>query len=562
MSNLTSSPVIGIVILGMHRSGTSALTGLLNVLGIPAGRKLLPVNKYNERGYFEAINLVKQHDVLLKLLDRSWSDVRLFPTKWFDQNWVAEASEKLADQFLAEFDLKRQWALKDPRICRLLPVWKLIFAKLHIKPNLVFMLRHPLEVAASLEMRDGIMKEHALLLYSIYLLEAERESRNYSRVVVKYTDLLSDWRQVLQMIQNNMRVMLPEMDDDFSRLADTFLSRDLQHHHFIPEERKCTDSESQAYEIATNIYDLLNRSDPFCEPKKFDELWGQLEQYLDKNPWIALAQRAQYQRDRLINFMTRGLLQPDANIEKMLGHGAMSAIYWCSKSDPNYSEAKVIKLPLHYGPKETLRFAVPAESKKLSRMRWDIAERGILCEIFKAWVENPQKDKVWQWEHQMPLFSDLSSFMKVIHSTSETNRLFIISTGFDPYGELLIPSEVIAQMEEGWAFVAVISVSLPTMAIPILCDLLKEYETEIEKIKELSVRHDVAVGKTDYKIPCLAEGLEEVLTSLSTTLAKRDNIILNQQQQLEQLGQELIRAEAQLDLLKDVMLSKSDSDTF
>lgn len=562
--SLAESPIPaggkGLVILGMHRSGTSALTGLLNKLGLSTGRNLLSADKNNERGYFEDIHLNQQHDVMLKHLGRSWSDVRLFPAGWFEQDWVATARDKLAGHFLAEFDLDRMWVLKDPRVCRLLPVWKQIFARLRIQPGYIFSIRHPLEVAASLEKRNSIKSQHAFLLYALYLLEAERETRDLPRVVVSYTDLLNDWHQVVQMISDNLGVLLPEVDNEMSQQVDDFLSRSLQHHKLSCEDRERTGFDNEPCDIAIRAYQLLARPNPFIDPEAFDDLWDRLERYLvNFNPWI----EAQYERDCLIDFMTRGGGQPNENVERLVGHGALSTIYWCSESDSSYLESKTIKLPLHYGSRETLRFVVPVDGKDLNKMRWDIADRAVLCEVFQAWVENTKAEKVWQWEQQMPLFSDTSADMKRIRSTDEAKRLFILSTGLDPYGQLLIPPDVIGQIDEGWAFVAVLSVALPMMALPKLCDLLEECASETATKIEPSSNRGEAVNrmKADFQIPRLAEGLDEVLISLRSTLALRDSTIINQQQLQRKLRQELIRAEGQLDFLKDVLLNKSGSDS-
>ncbi len=552
----------GFVILGMHRSGTSALSGFLNILGFSAGKNLIPPNKFNERGYFEDIIIVKLHDTLLKILGRSWSDVRLLPARFFELIEVIEISEKLADKFLEEYDHNKFWTLKDPRICRLLPVWKQIFEKLHIHPCYLLTLRHPLEVASSLQKRNEISANHVFLLYSLYLLEAERETRGLQRVVVSYFDLLNDWRQVFQKIKDNLGAPLPEVDNVMSQQIDDFLSRDLQHHKLF-NEKESTIVGNEPYDIAIQVYQLLSRPNPFIGQKVFDDLWGRFVHYLDHlNPWLDRAYGTQHQRDCMIEFLKKGGGYPNCEVERMLGHGAQSVIYWSSGAESLFSESKTIKQPLYYGPRETLRFVVPTEGKNISKIRWDIADRSVFCEIFQVWVEDTTKNLVWRWDQQMPLFSNVSVDLKTFRSSGKEKRLFVLSTGCDPFGQLLIPPEVTANMENGWVFVAVISVALPTMAFPILYDLLKKYETEKNTKKELGTKHGAAESKADYQIPSLNEGLEEILTSFRTTLAHRNSTILYQQRQHEQLSQELIRAEAQLDLLKEVILSKSDSDTF
>jgi hypothetical protein len=71
-----------IVILGMHCTGTSSLTGVLSLLGYSAGNHLMPENVFNERGYFEDVVLNKKLDSFLSAIDRSWKDERAHPSDW------------------------------------------------------------------------------------------------------------------------------------------------------------------------------------------------------------------------------------------------------------------------------------------------------------------------------------------------------------------------------------------------------------------------------------------------------------------------------------------------
>ena len=63
---MNSAPLV--TVLGMHRSGTSALAGLLTRLGLHAGaaRELLPAAADNPRGFFERADVVDLNDRLLR----------------------------------------------------------------------------------------------------------------------------------------------------------------------------------------------------------------------------------------------------------------------------------------------------------------------------------------------------------------------------------------------------------------------------------------------------------------------------------------------------------------
>jgi hypothetical protein len=83
----------GVIVLGMHRSGTSAITGCLNLLGIEAGFDLIGPDPSNTMGYWEKIDLVMAHDALLNSLDMAWDSVGRLPEDWISS--VAAQSAKI-----------------------------------------------------------------------------------------------------------------------------------------------------------------------------------------------------------------------------------------------------------------------------------------------------------------------------------------------------------------------------------------------------------------------------------------------------------------------------------
>ena len=72
-----------ILVLGMHRSGTSALTRVLNLYGAALPRRMIPPNPNNEKGYWEPKVIVRIHDELLSAAGSRWDDVLDFPAAWF-----------------------------------------------------------------------------------------------------------------------------------------------------------------------------------------------------------------------------------------------------------------------------------------------------------------------------------------------------------------------------------------------------------------------------------------------------------------------------------------------
>ncbi len=224
-----------LVVAGMHRSGTSAITGTLAALGADLPRTVLPANHANRRGHWEPQRLVELHDELLSHLNSSWCDYRKLQgvdTDAVYRTW----GPRMKEAFLQEYGDVSLPLLKDPRVCRLLPLWNRVFSELGLAPRYIVPLRHPREVAASLGVRDRIGPTEALLLWARYLLDAERHTRAYPRVVVGFDALMSDWLGVVGRIAAALHLEWPVPPRDAA--VDEFLSESERHHQVTSLEEQ------------------------------------------------------------------------------------------------------------------------------------------------------------------------------------------------------------------------------------------------------------------------------------------------------------------------------------
>jgi hypothetical protein len=191
------SPRTAFVVLGMHRSGTSAVAGSLQRLGVNFGPRLMPPTPDNPRGFYEHIDIVNLHDRLLLAAGSSWDDTDPRPPDWLAGPHMARFRDDLRDILRRDFAAAPLWGLKDPRLCWLLPWWEPLWAELQTRPLFVIVLRDPRDVAASLARRDGFSPGKAYLLWLQHILAAERATRQAERVFVDFADFLIDWRQAL-----------------------------------------------------------------------------------------------------------------------------------------------------------------------------------------------------------------------------------------------------------------------------------------------------------------------------------------------------------------------------
>ena len=226
-----------VVVLGMHRSGTSALAGVLHHLGISLGQRLMPgAEGQNQKGFFENAEVYQLNEGIHEVLGVKWDGLG-FPGEGWQHDPKLEAYRREALRILRdEFEGQRICGLKDPRFCRLLPFWLPLLKELGGSPAFVLALRHPKEVAASLARRDHMSMAKATWLWLDHFLSAERASRGLPRVVVAYRRLLEDWRATTERISQGLSLSWPHPADEAAAEIDEFLSGDLRHHRFSDED--------------------------------------------------------------------------------------------------------------------------------------------------------------------------------------------------------------------------------------------------------------------------------------------------------------------------------------
>ncbi|HYF06238.1 MAG TPA: hypothetical protein VD970_01350 [Acetobacteraceae bacterium] len=224
-----------LLVLGMHRSGTSALAGLLSRIGAEGPRDAIAANEGNRRGHFEPRRIVHEHDRILAEMGQDWSDWwRLDPAQ-FASARAGEWAARLAELVRQDFSLRRPMVVKDPRACRLVPLWRRVAPLLGAELRVLLTWRHPAEVTASLTRRDGIAPAGAGLAWLRYTVDAERETRGLRRVALDYDELLADWRAAARRIEATLQVPLATSGPE-AAAAEGFVSSDLRRERGGPRE--------------------------------------------------------------------------------------------------------------------------------------------------------------------------------------------------------------------------------------------------------------------------------------------------------------------------------------
>ncbi len=225
-----------LLVLGMHRSGTSALTRVLSIAGAELPVSLMGANDSNEVGHWESTALVQYHDQLLSKLGSDWSDWRPIEIRRLPLERRRDIKAEIADLIACEYGEAGLFVVKDPRICRFAPMFLEALDEAAVGAKIVHIVRNPLEVAESLERRDGMARGQAGLLWLCHALESEAASRGKARVVVSYDGLLSDWRGVFARLDQHLGVAWPFAIDEISHEIERFLSLERRHHQHATED--------------------------------------------------------------------------------------------------------------------------------------------------------------------------------------------------------------------------------------------------------------------------------------------------------------------------------------
>jgi hypothetical protein len=181
------------VVLGMHRSGTSAVTHALSLLGLSVGNRsgLKLPSDHNERGFWEQAALSDFNEALLNSLGGTWSAPPELEPGWASREPIASRRAEALAVFRETLPAEG-WVWKDPRNCIALPFW---LETLGIEPVTLIIHRHPAEIWRSLDARDGFSRATALSLWERYMRSALTVAAGGPALVVRYAEVLAEPRE-------------------------------------------------------------------------------------------------------------------------------------------------------------------------------------------------------------------------------------------------------------------------------------------------------------------------------------------------------------------------------
>ncbi len=223
-----------IAVIGVQRSGTSAITKGLQVLGVNLGGFYGQdvVGPDNEKGYFEDLEISLADVSMLNSIGYTW-DNPVLPV--FDDNveQVLSAFYPIAANIVQRrFESTNLFGFKDPLIARLLPLWNEIFKDVGAEVSYIIACRNPLSVAKSMEKRDGFDIVKGCYIWLGAVTASLMHSAGYNRIVVDYDELMKDPEKQLRRTAERLNLKFDAGSPEFIEYKESFLSESLRHTSF------------------------------------------------------------------------------------------------------------------------------------------------------------------------------------------------------------------------------------------------------------------------------------------------------------------------------------------
>jgi hypothetical protein len=192
---------MGVLVVGMHRSGTSALSSVLAAAGLDAGTDLMTRDVGNPDGYYEQRAVVALDDEVLAHYGGAWDAPPLLAPGWAEEHVARGFARRARDVVDATFSHPR-FVMKDPRVSLLLPLWRHVLLD---RCAAVVIVRDPAEVAWSLALRDAMSPLSAMALWSAYNRSLLDGLEGLPVQLVRYAELIEQPATVVREIVASLR---------------------------------------------------------------------------------------------------------------------------------------------------------------------------------------------------------------------------------------------------------------------------------------------------------------------------------------------------------------------
>jgi hypothetical protein len=280
-----------VFVLGMHRSGTSALTGMLAHAGFTAPSDLMPANGANPKGYWESLGIMSLNEDFLAEMESHWSSSLPLPAGWSESISARKWRTSLINLISEAFGGAELATIKDPRFCTLIMGLEPWFESRLIETSFFIPIRHPLEVSHSLLQANGTSLNKALRLWIKSIFMAEQATRGHRRKFINFEVLIQDPTNALETClglvesaadsenEGSIREYQKTARHKAVNQAAAFIEKSLRHQQVVITKKNLTTinkiSNSRLIYLAETSFQAIidNITDDLSISKALDELW-------------------------------------------------------------------------------------------------------------------------------------------------------------------------------------------------------------------------------------------------------------------------------------------------
>lgn len=194
------------IILGMHRSGTSVVTKLLELMGAYVGTRdeLLPPSPDNPKGFFERNDVLAVNQAIFRHHHSNWYTVGAYDTPCDPlPNTITDEMQRI----VALMSAHPAWVIKDPRLCFTLPDWLTYIPN----PIIITVSRNPAEIAQSLMLRNNIPLEDGYALWQSYIEHALQHIAGKDVIKCDYATLIEQGVETTRQLFEQLHARAPQL---------------------------------------------------------------------------------------------------------------------------------------------------------------------------------------------------------------------------------------------------------------------------------------------------------------------------------------------------------------
>jgi len=262
-----------VIVLGVQRSGTSAITKSLSSVNASFGCNLLEEHKkVNPTGFWEDSDILLLNEKILMHLDLTWSSLRPIRLTDFSENDLEEFYKDATALLMSKMSDNKLFALKEPRITKLFVFWDYVIKKNKINCKYIIALRDPNDVANSFKRLENTMvsaietkKQYVYKLWISYLISVVSVFDEPSDIyIIEYERILENPKDIIEHMAGKFDYDIN--DDELNEYCNTFINRSLNH----SDNEKVINFSDR---LVNDFYDLLrdisnNNSNLTCSMSK------------------------------------------------------------------------------------------------------------------------------------------------------------------------------------------------------------------------------------------------------------------------------------------------------